>query len=64
MNNMYRYPRTRLEAFPLHPDDTYHRGPTTPPWVRVVGRLAAIVAISLAVSVVVAGVAFQFVRGL
>ena len=62
MNNTYRYPRTRLEAFPLHPDDTYHCGPTARPWMRVVGRLATILAVSAAITVVIAGVAFQFVR--
>jgi hypothetical protein len=40
MNKSMRYPRTRLEAFPQFPDDTYHRADTTPHWVRVAGRIA------------------------
>jgi hypothetical protein len=40
MNKNMRYPRTRLEAFPQFPDDTYHCADTTPHWVRVVGRIA------------------------
>jgi hypothetical protein len=42
MNNNLRYPRTRLEAFPLYPDDTYHSAPKTRPWMRVVGRFSCI----------------------
>jgi hypothetical protein len=63
MNKNMRYPRTRLEAFPQFPDDTYHCADTTPHWVRVVGRIAFVAAFMSAVTIAVAGVVALFVGG-
>lgn len=61
MNKNMRYPRTRLEAFPQFPDDTYHRADTTPFWARVLGRIAFVTAFMSAGVIGVCGLVVLYV---
>jgi hypothetical protein len=61
MNKNMRYPRTRLEAFPQFPDDTYHCADTTPHWVRVVGRIALVTTAFAAGTIALGGLVVLYV---